>query len=149
MKNILKIFNTDRVLIVLFMDKYKNSVMNLENLTIYSSSMDLSNLIWKVVINWDYFSKSTIGNQLVRAADSIPANISEGFGRYHFKEQKQFLYYARGSLFETKTFIEMAFKRNLIDEDTFNSLNAQLNILGRKLNCFIKSVGNLENPPKQ
>jgi four helix bundle protein len=118
MKNILKIFNTDRVLIVLFMDKYKNSVMNLENLTIYSSSMDLSNLIWKVVINWDYFSKSTIGNQLVRAADSIPANISEGFGRYHFKEQKQFLYYARGSLFETKTFIEMAFKRNLIDEDT-------------------------------
>jgi four helix bundle protein len=92
--------------------------MNIENLTIYSSSMDLSNLIWKVVINWDYFSKSTIGNQLVRAADSIPANISEGFGRYHFKEQKQFLYYARGSLFETKTFIEMAFKRNLIDEDT-------------------------------
>ncbi len=79
--------------------------MEIEDLKIYSMSLDLSNRIWKDVRSWDYFSKNTIGKQLVRAADSIAANISEGFGRFHFKEEKQFLYYARGSLSETKTFI--------------------------------------------
>jgi four helix bundle protein len=37
------------------------------------------------VIKWDYFLKDTIGKQLVKAADSVAANLSEGFGRYHFK----------------------------------------------------------------
>ena len=48
----------------------------------------------------------TIGKQLVRSADSIAANISEGFGRYHFKDSKRFYYISRGSLFETKTWLE-------------------------------------------
>lgn len=81
--------------------------MKIEDLTIYSMSIELSNQIWKEVIKWDAFSKNTIGKQLVRAADSISANISEGFGRYHYKEEKQFLYYARGSLFETKTLLKL------------------------------------------
>jgi len=37
--------------------------------------------------------------------DSIAANLSEGFGRYHYKEKKNFSYYSIGSLYETKTWI--------------------------------------------
>ncbi|MFC4210150.1 four helix bundle protein [Pedobacter lithocola] len=40
--------------------------------------------MWNIVITWDYFSKDTIGKQLCRAANSISANIAEGYGRYHF-----------------------------------------------------------------
>jgi four helix bundle protein len=115
--------------------------MKLEDLTIYSLSLDLGNQVWQDVIKWDSFSKNTIGKQLVRCADSISANISEGFGRYHYKEEKQFLYYARGSLFETKTFIEIARARNLIIDEKYKSMIQQLDILGRKLNSFINAVG--------
>jgi len=55
-----------------------------------------------VVDRWNYFQKDTVGKQLVRSADSIAANLSEGFGRYHYKETKNFSYYSRGSLFEQK-----------------------------------------------
>jgi len=41
-----------------------------------------------VVDRWNYFQKDTVGKQLVRSADSIAANLSEGFGRYHYKETK-------------------------------------------------------------
>ena len=115
-------------------------------MTIYSLSLELSNHIWDEVKLWDNFAKNTIGNQLVRSADSIPANISEGYGRYHFKEQKQFLYYARGSLFETKTFIKIAYTRKLIKEEKYSQFISILDTLGKKLNTFIKTVGNIKNP---
>jgi four helix bundle protein len=117
--------------------------MELESLTIYSMSLELCNQIWDEVKIWDHFTKNTIGYQLVRAADSIPANISEGYGRYHFKEQKQFLYYARGSLFETKTFIKLAYSRKLIKEEKYLQLNSIFDVLGKKLNNYIKTIGNL------
>jgi four helix bundle protein len=73
-----------------------NKKINLENkmiediglskLNIYNDSMKLSNKIWDIVNVLDYFVKDTIGKQLVRSADSISANISEGYGRYSFKE---------------------------------------------------------------
>jgi len=50
--------------------------------------MEIGEKIWTMVEGWDYLSKRTIGSQLIRAADSIAANISEGFGRYHYKEAK-------------------------------------------------------------
>ena len=121
--------------------------MNLQDLHIYSLSLDLSNQIWKIVMGWDYFAKSTIGNQLVRAVDSIAANISEGFGRFHFREQKQFLFYARGSLYETKTFVNLAYSRNLIDEKKYLSIISQIDTIGRKLNSFINSIGKINPPP--
>jgi four helix bundle protein len=49
--------------------------------------------------------------QLIKAIDSVAANLSEGFGRYFYKENRQFCYYSRGSLFETKTWLRKAFNR--------------------------------------
>lgn len=115
--------------------------MKIEDLHIYSISLELANEVWQIVLKWDYFARSTLGKQLVRAADSVSANISEGFGRYHYKEEKQFLYYARGSLEESRTFISMAFSRDLIDKEMYASLISQMDILGRKLNSFINAVG--------
>ncbi|MGQ9799185.1 MAG: four helix bundle protein [Ignavibacterium sp.] len=50
-----------------------------------------------------FFTKDVVGKQLIKAADSVAENLSEGFGRYFYKENKQFCYHSRGSLFETKT----------------------------------------------
>jgi four helix bundle protein len=115
--------------------------MKLEELQVYGLSMDMAERIWTIVIEWDYFKKDTIGKQLVRAADSIAANLSEGFGRYHYKENTNFSYYSRGSLFETKTWLTKAHNRKLISDEAFESFNNEIDNIGVKLNNYIKSIG--------
>jgi four helix bundle protein len=73
---------------------------------------------------------------LARAADSIGANIAEAFGRFHFGEKLQFLYYARGSLFETKYWLNRALKRQLMNGEQVNTYATQLTSLARQLNAF-------------
>jgi four helix bundle protein len=118
--------------------------MKLEELKVYSLSMDMAEKIWNIVINWDYFNKDTIGKQLVRAADSIAANLSEGFGRYHYRENINFGYYSRGSLYETKTWLTKAYNRKLIDSENFQVFIHETDIIGVKLNNYIKTIG--QNP---
>ncbi len=115
--------------------------MKLEELKVYALSMDLAEKIWNIVNNWDFFTKDTVGKQLVRAADSIAANLSEGYGRYHYKENINFSYYSRGSLYETKTWLTKAFNRNLISKDEFNSFSIEIDSIGIKLNNYIKTIG--------
>ena len=118
--------------------------MRLEELRVYELSMDIAEKIWTIVNKWSYFEKDTIGKQLVRAVDSVAANLSEGFGRYHYKEAKNFSYYSRGSLYETKTWITKAKNRNMINDDDFAVLKKDINLIGRMLNNYIKSIG--KNP---
>jgi len=119
--------------------------MKLEDLEVYNMSMDLSDKIWYMVEEWDYFKKDTLGKQLVRAIDSVSANISEGFGRNSFKDQRNFYYISRGSLYESKTWITKAKRRNIMNEETYNELLSEFNVLGIKLNNFITSVTKLMN----
>jgi len=123
-------------------------IMKLEDLEVYNISMDLSDKVWFLVEKWDYFKKDTLGKQLVRAMDSVSVNISEGFGRNTYKDQRSFYYYSRGSLYESKTWITKAKRRDIIDEATYNELLAEFNVLGVKLNNFISSVTKLMNTTK-
>jgi four helix bundle protein len=116
----------------------------IEDLEIYNLADSFSNEIWKTVLAWDYFAKDTIGKQLARAADSISANIAEGFGRYHFKENKNFCYFSRGSIIETKTWLNKAKARNLIGDDVHGSLIRQLETIHLKLNIYIKNIGKVQ-----
>lgn len=71
-------------------------ISNLEEFKVYNRAMELGEKVWNVVMAWGYFEKDTIGKQLVKAVDSIAANLSEGLGRYHYRETKNFGYYSRG-----------------------------------------------------
>ncbi len=115
--------------------------MKLEELQVYQLSMEMGEKVWDIVIKWDFFSKDTVGKQLVRSVDSVAANLSEGFGRYHFNEAKHFYYYSRGSLYETKTWLTKANNRKLITENEFNEFINNINIIGIKLNNYINSIG--------
>jgi len=115
--------------------------MLLEELKVYQLSMEIGDECWTIVSRWNHFECDTIGKQLVRAADSIAANISEGFGRFHFKENRYFNFVARGSLFETKTWLDKAVKRNLVTFEEFSKLKIEMNELGKLLNGYIKKIG--------
>ncbi len=119
-------------------------IATLEKFNAYNRAMELSEKVWVVVVSWKQFEKDTIGKQLVRSADSICANLSEGLGRYHFKETKNFAYYSRGSLFETKTWLFKSFNRKLIDKSQFTTLSEELEVIGKMINAYINSIGNKE-----
>lgn len=103
--------------------------------------MELGEVIYEIIIEWDYFHKDTMGKQLLRAVDSIASNLSEGIGRYHYKERKNFGYYSRRSLFETKTWLTKANNRKLITDDLYLRMISDIDIIGIKLNNYINSIG--------
>lgn len=115
--------------------------MKLEELRVYQLSMDIGERVWVIVEKWNYFARDTVGKQLVRAVDSVAANLSEGFGRFHYKEAKHFSYYARGSLSETKTWITKANNRKLLNAGDFQAFIQDIDSISVKLNNYINSIG--------
>jgi four helix bundle protein len=111
-----------------------------EDLDIYQLALEVGESVWNIVQKWDYFSKKTIGEQFVNAADSISANIAEGYGRYFYKDRKTFCYYSRGSLMETKNWAVKSQKRSLIPKTEYDTLIEKLQVLHHKLNIYIKKL---------
>lgn len=112
----------------------------LDDLEIYQIAMEIGDIIWEKVDGWNFFAQRTVGEQIVRSGDSIAANIAEGYGRFFFKERKQFCYYGRGSLLETKTWVTKAFRRKLIAEQEYNLILEKLQSLHYKINIYIKKL---------
>ena len=65
--------------------------VNFENLRIYELSEKLADKVWDAVLRWDSLPRDTVGKQLIRAADSIGANIAEGNGRGSSQDYRRFL----------------------------------------------------------
>ena len=60
--------------------------------------------------------------QLEASSTSVALNIAEGKGRYSKKEFIQFLYIAKGSLFETVTLLTIFNKNKWISEKQFDDI---------------------------
>jgi len=84
------------------------------------------------------FAKNTIGSQFVRSADSISANIAEGFGKYYLKDMVRHYRISRGSTLETLDWNEKARKRELIDEKEYKYILNVLQDLPKEINQLIK-----------
>lgn len=110
----------------------------LEELDVYNISQEFSDKIWLIVEKWEYFPKSGFGKQITNAADSISSNIGEGYGRYFIKENINFCFYSRGSVLETKNWLQKAVKRNLITPDEYDLQISILETIHKKLNGYIK-----------
>ena len=110
----------------------------LEDLDVYNLSQEFSDKIWHMVEKWDNFPKFGLGKQITDAADSISSNIAEGYGRFFIKENINFCFYSRGSILETKNWLQKSVRRNLISTDEHKTLIAQLEVIHKKLNGYIK-----------
>jgi four helix bundle protein len=86
--------------------------------------------------------KWSMASQLRRAVQSIPANIAEGYGRYYYQDAVRFCYIARGSMEETFSHIFLACNLGYISQDTFESLNREIQELRRMLSGYINFLKN-------
>src|SRR5438445_6366350 len=117
---------------------------NFVHLHIYKLSEKLADQIWNIVIRWEFLAKNTVGIQIVKAADSIGANIAEGSGRGTDPELRRFLRVARGSLYETQHWLRRAYKRRLLSDKQVNELLPIVRELTPKLNAYLRSIGSFK-----
>jgi four helix bundle protein len=71
--------------------------------------------------------------------DSISANIAESYGRHHVRDVTMFLYYARGSLYESQDWISKAVQRDLVAKETGRELLDMIQLIAPKLNAYISA----------
>jgi len=116
-------------------------IIQLDDLDVYKLAMELGEDAWQMVGEWQYFAKDTLGKQIVRSADSIALNVAEGYGRFHYKENRNFCYIARGSHMETKCAMQKALNRKLVSQESFNSFNLKQQRFHKLINAYIKSIG--------
>ena len=115
-------------------------VVKFDELRVMKTAENIADDIWKQISLWPPFEKSTVGKQLTRAADSIGANIAEAYGRFHYGEKLQFLYFARGSLFETKYWVNRTAVRKLLPQLQTEKYANELSQLAHQLNAFAKNT---------
>ena len=86
------------------------------------------------------------GGQIRRSSKSVKSTIVEGYGRKRYKSEFiKFLVYSLGSNDETIDHLETLYKtRSLQDEVHYNYLHSKLEMLGKKINLFIKGVDNTD-----
>jgi four helix bundle protein len=116
-----------------------------QKLEVYRLAERLANEIWDATNNWHPFAKETVGRQLVRAADSVGANIAEGAGRGTFQDNRRFVRIARGSLNEVQHWLRLSYQRQLLNDEQVQRLRPIIEELGPRLNAYLKSIGKV--PP--
>ncbi len=123
------------------MNSINSKYILLTDLEVYQLSRKLSGSAWMIYQNLEKDLKWGIGQQFIRAIDSIGANIAEGYGRFHYLDKVRFYYQARGSYFEgVEHWLPLLFERKLISKDDFDELKSLGNEFQVKLNLFIKST---------
>ena len=81
--------------------------------------------------------KWSMAQQIRRSANSIPANIAEGYGRFHYQNNIRFCYIPRGFLEETLNHLVMCKELAYIPNKTFTSLAEDGEKLTQLINGYI------------
>ncbi|NWF63950.1 MAG: four helix bundle protein [Chloroflexi bacterium] len=114
------------------------TVMNLDRLDVWVNAKDFAVIIYRDVIPClPADEKWNLASQLKRSAQSVPANIAEGHGRYHYLDNVRFCYMARGSLTETQSHISLAHELGFLPDDIYKRITDHAESIGKQLNNFI------------
>ena len=123
----------------------------LETLEVWQRSLDFASKVCKVILPLlPNEEKYSLTHQLRRAVQSIPANIAEAYGRYHYQDSIRFCYIARGSLEETYSHLALARELGYLTSTDFGVLVEEVSKLRRMLNgyiLFLKRSKRGENEP--
>jgi four helix bundle protein len=110
---------------------------SVENLEIWTRSVDLVEEIYTVTKSWPREEIYGITSQIRRAAVSVPANLAEGVGRGTKREVARFAQIALGSLYETDTLCVVAARLGYVDESLVKRIRELLASLCRQVSSFI------------
>ena len=112
--------------------------ITLKDLRVYQLARKLSSIGWAIYSQMNFEEKKIIGDQFIRSADSIGANIAEGYSRFHYLDKVRFYYNARASQSEaTDHWLDLLLERNKIPKEVFDEFTSVSKDLQIRLNNFI------------
>lgn len=118
-------------------------MMSYRNLDVWQMARELTSLVHRMTLDeLPKFEMFEEGSQIRRSVKSVKSNIVEGYGRRRYKQEfLQYLTRALASCDETVDHLETLFETgSLADQIAYEDLHSRLEVLGKKLNLFIRSV---------
>lgn len=112
-------------------------MQTLFDLVVYQKAVELRRNIQKISADLPKHEEYSLKSQIKRSARSVPANIAEGYGRFHYQENIQFLRMARGSVFETVDHLGTASEEGFISNETKQQLIEDCLQLVKMINGYI------------
>jgi four helix bundle protein len=103
-------------------------------LVAYNLAVGLADELEQLVRTWPIAERRWLGDQLIRSADSVGANIAEATGRWHGPDKRRLLLIARGSLYELEHWMLTAERRKLLTP----GMAERTDEIARTLNGLIK-----------
>lgn len=127
-------------------NRNKKRYILLKDLEVYQLARELSRVGWEIYDFLKWQIKKIIGNQFIEATDSVGANITEGYGRFHYLDKIKFYYNARASLSEcSEHWLELLKERKQLDDKKYKEFKSIAQKLTIKLNNFIGSTYKAKN----
>lgn len=116
-------------------------------LTVWQRAMELVEEVYRLTECMPAHERFGLSSQMQRAAVSIPSNIAEGYGRASKGDYLKHLSYARGSLAELETQIELSVRIKYIDREAATRPWELCQEVGRMLTTLVQNLKHTENKP--
>ena len=114
-------------------------IRSLDDLRVYRMAMELANEVHDQTLVFPAYARNELGRQMRLSADSVPANIAEGYGRSRYAADfKRFLVTALGSCTELGCQLDLALGYKYIANEVHQQLQAKREHLGRSLHVMIR-----------
>ncbi len=124
--------------------------MSYKKLQIWVLAREIVIEVHEMTMKLPKFEMYEEGSQIRRSSKTTKATIVEGYGRRRYKQDWiKFLVYALSSNDETMDHLENLWDtKSLTDEAIFIVIKNKIEILGKMLNAFLKSVEEQHQSPK-
>ena len=115
-------------------------ITHFEDLKVWQLSHKLALEVTELVNTFPKYEKYDLISQMRRSSRSIPSDIAEGFGRFHFNDKLTFYERARASLSELRNHFMEALGNKYIDEDVYDRYRVKMSEVGFLLNRLMRNI---------
>ena len=116
-----------------------------KELRVWQDAIGLAEKIYAVTNNPVFSKDFGLRDQIRRAVVSISSNIAEGDERGTNRQSVHFFNIAKGSAAEAITQLHIAFRVGYLEQDTFETLERETDLLRASIKNLIKARGG-DNP---
>ena len=115
-------------------------IKSFEDLDVWKIGREVRTKIYSLINALPNTENYNLKSQMRRAAISVTANIAEGYGRFHYQENIQFLRVARGSLYELKDHLIACFDLKYITQKDYHDLEEKILLNIRLIDGLIRNI---------
>ena len=121
--------------------KRVSRVGTFQDLVVWQVGREIRRRLYLVANKLPEHERYNLASQIRRAAVSLTANVAEGYGRFHFKENIQYCRIARGSAYELIDHLITCQDETYLEKSEAESSHQELLTFLRLLNGYIRSIG--------